>query len=869
VACSRSSRLAQTCIVLLAGGMSPRSALAAEVVSHAVPPPSTITRIKPLPMARAAAAAPAVPPFGVNVRINANASTLHTAQVEPSISSDPQNRLRLTAGFADALNDAANDLSDFAPGVAISEDAGHSWSLGAGGADLPDPPGFRWGNRSLSTALAAGDSAVAWGPGNTVYISTLGFHDNGSPPNATCAAGGVYVYRSDDAGSTWTLPAAGPAFANTETLFRDKEYIAVDNHPGSPFAGSLYMAWSDDQYAGCPQTFPNNFTNRTIQFSRSTDGGSHWSTPVSLATGCLESAVPAVGANGDVYVAWFDCNSGIRQMVRASRNGGASFQTATAAASRLTQPPNPLIGSSFRANAFPVVATDPTNANNVYVAWSSNNGASQTDVFVAHSLDAGTSWSAAVRVNDDPVGNPRDQFFPWLAIDDGGRVLVTWADDRLDLVNPGGKLYDIFGSQSVDHGVTFATNVRVTDVSSNPDNDGFGGKFIGDYFGLASSGVPAWGDTRNGNQDIFGAPKSTPTSTPTATATRTPSPAPTKTPTPTPTPTRTPTLTPTLTPTPTATRTPTATPTNTPTPTPTPNPTPVLLSTNQAFHTVTPCRVIDTRTTSAGHTPLGAGETRGFSVFGADLSAQGGSSSGCGIPQLIAGAPQTYAIAINIVAVDPQGQGTLKGWAGDIDEPARASIVNYQALNPTLNVANAVPLSVRTTGALGTGQDIRLRANGAGTDVVADVVGYYATGGVIGSGAVQSGKISLAAPGTACPAGALNVSGYASGFTAPGEACQGCDASQVSVLSANVGCTAQRLAVRVLAPPLSGSARTITLLVDGQATALTCTVIDPAVTCDSGLSTAAVPAASSLAIEVEQKANAGPLCGIQFVFQCN
>ena len=28
----------------------------------------------------------------------------------------------------------------------------------------------------------------------------------------------------------------------------------------------------------------------------------------------------------------------------------------------------------------------------------------------------------------------------------------------------------------------------------------------GDYFGMSASGVAVWGDTHNGNQDIFGAP---------------------------------------------------------------------------------------------------------------------------------------------------------------------------------------------------------------------------------------------------------------------------------------------------------------------------------------------------------------------------
>src|SRR6185369_10443419 len=177
----------------------------------------------------------------------------------------------------------------------------------AGGPLLPDPPGFLWGDRSEADRLAGSDSSIAWGVGDRVFFSTLGFHDNEHPPNGDCGAGGLYVYRSDDGGETWALPAGGPAFPNTATIFRDKSYLAADASPASPHVGTLYMVWDDDTYDGCPQRFPLGFLGHHILAARSEDGGATWSTPASLAVGCAAAPVPAVARNGDVYVAWYDC----------------------------------------------------------------------------------------------------------------------------------------------------------------------------------------------------------------------------------------------------------------------------------------------------------------------------------------------------------------------------------------------------------------------------------------------------------------------------------------------------------------------------------------------------------------------------------
>src|SRR5262249_24580581 len=161
------------------------------------------------------------------------------------------------------------------------------------------------------------------------------FHGNSNPPNGDCSSGGLYVYRSDDGGMKWTLPAAGPAIPNGQLVFRDKEYIAADTHLSSPHNGNLYLVWDDDHYTGCPQLFPANFAGRDISFSVSIDLGATWSVPMVLASGCLIAPVPAVATNGDIFVAWYDCNLGIRQMIRKSTDGGLSFESAVPAASGL------------------------------------------------------------------------------------------------------------------------------------------------------------------------------------------------------------------------------------------------------------------------------------------------------------------------------------------------------------------------------------------------------------------------------------------------------------------------------------------------------------------------------------------------------
>jgi hypothetical protein len=218
--------------------------------------------------------------------------------------------------------------------------------------------------------------------------------------------------------------------------------------------------------------------------------------------------------------------------------------------------------------------------NNIYVLASVlPSGRSTTDVMFTRSTDDGQTFSAPVRINDDP--NPVNDWhwFGTLAVAPNGRIDVVWYDTR----NGGNHINSqLFYSWSTDGGLTWAPNIAVSNVfnpqAGFPQNDK-----IGDYITIVSDntgGNVAYAATFNVNpnavggheQDVYyvrvfpGGQLATPT--PTATA------SPTPTATATPTATHTPIATPTATATATATATPTATITATPIPTSTPSPTP-------------------------------------------------------------------------------------------------------------------------------------------------------------------------------------------------------------------------------------------------------------------------------------------------------
>jgi hypothetical protein len=298
----------------------------------------------------------------------------------------------------------------------------------------------------------------------------------------TRAATGIFVSTSKT-GLEWSEPAAVVDHVNTVHPFEDKPWLAVDRVPKSPHKGNIYVAWTKfDEYGSKD---PKHLSH--IYLARSKDNGKTFSVPhrISQTPGdCVDSsetvegAVPAVGPRGEVYVAW----AGPKGLVFVkSTDGGFTFGKEKF----LGETPggwNYSIKGLGRCNGLPITAVDQSdgpNRGSIYINWTDlRNG--DPDSFLIASRDGGETWSKPMRVNDDPKGNGKEQFFTWMAVDPrDGSVNIAFYDRR----DTEGTKIGLTLARSVDGGKTFV-NHKIDQAPFAPVK----GLFFGDYLGIDAFG---------------------------------------------------------------------------------------------------------------------------------------------------------------------------------------------------------------------------------------------------------------------------------------------------------------------------------------------------------------------------------------------
>ncbi|MBK7865765.1 MAG: T9SS type A sorting domain-containing protein [Ignavibacteriales bacterium] len=141
------------------------------------------------------------------------------------------------------------------------------------------------------------------------------------------------------------------------------------------------------------------------------------------------------------------------------------------------------------------MAVDRTNGpgrGTIYITWPQRGVApagSDPDIVMMKSTNGGTTWTAPVRVNNDPLNNGRDQYYPWMTVDQTtGHVYSVWYDSR-DMSNDSATVYM---ARSTDFGVTFE-NVKISDSKFKPKAiSGLAGGYQGDYIGIAAKDNNVW-----------------------------------------------------------------------------------------------------------------------------------------------------------------------------------------------------------------------------------------------------------------------------------------------------------------------------------------------------------------------------------------
>lgn len=415
----------------------------------------------------------------VKVGPNVDVSDEPGPQSETSIAINPNNPSQLVGG--------SNEIFRLPMRGYFSSDGGSSW----GGVDLPLPPPIVNSNIDFGS-----DPGVAWDTrGNVFYSYIVVFFNKGF--NAVTGTE-MAVARSSNDGQTWTSTYF--ALQTGTSRFNDKPMIGVDTSLNSPFRDTVYVAWDDASLGN------GDSTHNGILVSHSTDGGVTFSTPVfasSTSSGAKSDigADPFVAPDGTVHVAWHDTLNS--QIVESS----SSDQAATFGPTHVIAPTQVAFDVLIPAQntrgvlIYPACGADTStgpNRGNLYCSWTDETATNGMDVFSSRSTNAGVTWSSALRVNDDPVGVPNDQFNQWLSVDPtDGSIHMSWYDTRND---PTHQSTNVLYARSTNGGLSFSANVQVTSAPTNETCCGADlGNQYGDYEGIAAlKGVahPIWTDRR-------------------------------------------------------------------------------------------------------------------------------------------------------------------------------------------------------------------------------------------------------------------------------------------------------------------------------------------------------------------------------------
>jgi hypothetical protein len=328
------------------------------------------------------------------------------------------------------------------------------------------------------------DPVLGYDRNGVAYIGGFYLDDNGR------SSFGFEGFEKSSDGVNWSSPG--------EAVIR-RDYVpgycwmAIDDSAASPYVNSVYIS--------CVMVGPlSTNANNQVVVTRSTDGGATWQqgnvAPIQKSPDQDFYTALATGKDGTVYLTWMYCNTGPQacgnnkgyMVFSKSSDGGSTWSTPVlVAVVGLHSLPNTFISVPDRP-AIAVDDGDGKNAGNVYVSMFNWTG-SFMQVQVVRSTDGGTTWSKPMPV---APGQTHDQFLPWISVSPNGLVGVSWLDRRND---PNNTNYQAYAAISSNGGLSFEPNVQLTSSFSNPNAIvGSLGNYTGNTWDGPNYFLAAWMD---------------------------------------------------------------------------------------------------------------------------------------------------------------------------------------------------------------------------------------------------------------------------------------------------------------------------------------------------------------------------------------
>jgi len=354
--------------------------------------------------------------------------------------------------------------------------------------------GVSWSKDKMRSEYGVyGDPVVRSDYEGNFYYAHLSNPD-GKPFVDTAFLDRIVIQKSIDDGQTWN---GGTFTLPRSPKDQDKQWLSID-----PESNTVYITWTEFDLYGSKK--PEHKSR--ILFSKSVDKGQSWTYPYVISEkegDCIDSdqttegAVPSVGPEGQLYVAWsydekiyFD---------RSIDKGETWLSKDIEVADQPEGWDYPISGLS-RCNGMPITGVDRSDSphrGNIYINWSDQrNGVDDTDIWIAHSQDEGDTWTEPIRVNNDPAG--KQQFLTWMAIDQSTGYIYIVFYDRRDQV---GDKTDVYLARSTDGGHTF-TNQKINSKSFVPSEL----LFFGDYNDISAHNGrvrPIWTQLDRGQLTIW------------------------------------------------------------------------------------------------------------------------------------------------------------------------------------------------------------------------------------------------------------------------------------------------------------------------------------------------------------------------------